>query len=200
MRQFCLCLIAFMAFVCFSSFSLKPLSSFKNGDLIFIVNPSGQGKAIQLATKSKFTHIGIVMIENGKEMVYHAVEPVSKNTLKEFISLSADGTYEIKRLKNQSLLTQKIIDKMLIEAKAMLGMHYDLVFSWDDTEMYCSEFVWKLYKHALNINLGTLKPLKHFDLNHPLVREKLEARYGKNIPLDEKMISPGDIFSSSLLE
>jgi hypothetical protein len=40
-------------------FSLFVLSSFifhinphKNGDIIFIVNPSGQGKAIQLATKS----------------------------------------------------------------------------------------------------------------------------------------------------
>lgn len=38
----------------------------KNGDLLFITSSSGQGKAIQLATKSKLTHIGIVFIENGK--------------------------------------------------------------------------------------------------------------------------------------
>jgi hypothetical protein len=34
----------------------------KSGDIIFIVNPAGQGKAIQLATKSKYTHVGIVFI------------------------------------------------------------------------------------------------------------------------------------------
>ena len=62
---------------------------YKNGDLIFIVNPAGQGKAIQLATKSRFTHIGIIFIENGHEMVYHAIEPVTKSTLKDFIAMSA---------------------------------------------------------------------------------------------------------------
>src|SRR3954469_9759771 len=90
-------------------FSILGLSSFrnlnddknpKNGDLVFIVNPSGQGKAIQLATKSKFTHVGIVFIENGKPVVYHAVEPVSKNSLEEFRAMSVDGKVEIKRLKD----------------------------------------------------------------------------------------------------
>ncbi|MES2681065.1 MAG: YiiX/YebB-like N1pC/P60 family cysteine hydrolase [Bacteroidota bacterium] len=185
---------------CLSAFTLKSDPPHKNGDLIFIVNPSGQGKAIQLATKSRFTHIGIIFIENGQEVVYHAVEPVSKNTLREFIEMSADGTYEIRRLKNQSALTKEIINKMLAEAKSKLGLHYDLVFNWDDSEMYCSEFVWKLYKHTLNIDIGSLKPLKSFDLSHPVVKAKLEQRYGNHVPLDENMISPGDMFSSPLLE
>src|SRR4051812_8004071 len=93
----------FLCLLLNSSFSENPRH--KNGDLIFIVNPSGQGKAIQLATKSEFTHIDIIFIEDGKEMVYHAVEPVSKNTLQEFISMSSDGNYTIKRIKEQSLLS-----------------------------------------------------------------------------------------------
>lgn len=177
-----------------------PSTPHKNGDLIFIVNPSGQGKAIQLATKSKYTHVGIIFFENGKEMVYHAVEPVSKNTLREFIDMSSDGKYEIKRLKNQELLSAGKIAVMLKEAKSKLGTHYDLAFNWSEDELYCSEYIWKLYKHALNINLGELKPLKSFDLSHPAVKAKLEQRYGKNIPIDEKMISPGDMFNSTLLE
>lgn len=36
-------------------------SIYKPGDIIFISNASGQGKAIQLATKSKYTHVGIVL-------------------------------------------------------------------------------------------------------------------------------------------
>ncbi|HOZ88179.1 MAG TPA: YiiX/YebB-like N1pC/P60 family cysteine hydrolase [Bacteroidia bacterium] len=200
MRYFIFISLAVLSFVCLSGFTLKSDPPHKNGDLIFIVNPSGQGKAIQLATKSRFTHIGIIFIENGEEVVYHAVEPVSKNTLNEFIEMSADGAYEVRRLKNQSALTTEIIGKMLKEAKSKLGVHYDLAFNWDDQELYCSEFVWKLYKHALKIDIGSLKPLKSFDLSHPVVKAKLEQRYGNNIPLDENMISPGDMFASPLLE
>ena len=44
--------------------------------------------------------------------------------------MSADGKYYIKRLKNQSLLTEQSITKMLAEAKSQLGIHYDLGFNW----------------------------------------------------------------------
>lgn len=190
-----------MAFVSLTGFIyLKSEKPLKNGDIVFIINPSGQGKAIQLATKSKFTHVGIVLIENGKTMVYHAVEPVSKNTFDEFVDMSADGKYYIKRLKDQSKLTQEVLEKLLKEAKSKLGIHYDLGFSWNDDELYCSEFVWKLYNHALGIDIGQLRPLKDFDLTHPAVKQKLTERYGKNIPLNEKMISPGDMYESDLLE
>jgi hypothetical protein len=191
---------AILALAAFTPDLSRPEESLKNGDIVFIVNPSGQGKAIQLATKSKYTHVGIIFIENGKPLVYHAVEPVSKNTFKEFVNMSADGKYYIKRLKDRSVLTEEKLKAMLTEAKSLLGKHYDLAFNWSDEEYYCSEFVWKLYDHALNINVGKLRPLKDFDLSHPAVKEKLEQRYGKKIPLEEKMISPGDMYESELLE
>lgn len=201
MRKHIFLLSSFLAFILLTGFIyLKSEKPLKNGDIVFIVNPSGQGKAIQLATKSKYTHVGIVLIENGKTMVYHAVEPVSKNTFDEFVSMSADGKYYIKRLKDQSKLTQEAITKMLTEAKSQLGIHYDLGFNWSDEELYCSEFVWKLYNHALGIDIGKLRPLKDFDLTHPAVKEIMKRRYGKNIPYDEQMISPGDMYNSELLE
>lgn len=193
----------FILFAAFNfSFEKLPTnkSLLKNGDLLFIVNPSGQGKAIQLATHSKYTHIGIVFIEDGKTMVYHAVEPVTKSSLEEFIAMSADKNYEVKRLKNQSMLTNQIVTSMRTNAKKDLGKHYDLGFSWDDDKLYCSEYVWKIYKRTLNIEIGTLKPLNSFDLSHPAVKEKLKERYGDQIPMNEQMISPGDMFESTLLE
>jgi hypothetical protein len=190
-----------IAFVFLCGFSeLRPEPPFRNGDLIFIVNPSGQGKSIQLATKSKFTHVGIIFIENGKAMVYHAVEPVSKDPVEEFIALSADGKYELKRLRLQEKLTAEVIDRMQAEANASLGLHYDLAFNWDDERLYCSEFVWKLYHKTLDVQIGAPRTLKDFDLSHPVVKARLAERYGKNIPLGEKMISPGDMYESPLLE
>ena len=166
MRKLILITGVLLAFFVLSSsvfYKNKTNTSHKNGDIIFIVNPSGQGKAIQLATKSKYTHVGVIFFEDGKEVVYHAVEPVMKSTLKEFISMSADDKYEIKRLKDQTLLTTEVINKMLASARSKLGLHYDLSFSWDDSEMYCSEYIWKIYNKALNINVGSLKPLKEFE-------------------------------------
>jgi hypothetical protein len=174
--------------------------SLKDGDIIFIVNPSGQGKAIQLATKSKYTHVGIIFHENGKPKVYHAVEPVSVNALEEFVGMSSDGKYEIKRLKNDSVLTKETVAKMLKEAKSLLGTHYDIYFGWKDDELYCSEFVWKLYNRHTKLEIGQLRPLKDFDLNSPIVKDIMKRRYGNTIPYSEKMISPGDMYTSELLK
>ena len=55
----------------FSFAQIEP--KLKTGDIIFITNQGGQGKAIQLATKSKYTHVGIVFVENRVVYVYHAV-------------------------------------------------------------------------------------------------------------------------------
>lgn len=172
----------------------------KDGDLIFIQNPKGQGLAIQLATASKYTHVGIIFFEKGKPYVYHAVEPVSRNTLAEFAAMSADGKYEIRRLRDQTVLNREIINKMLQEAKSKLGVHYDTGFHWSDQELYCSEFIWKLYEHATGLHIGEPRPMRSFDLSHPVVKQIMEKRYGKNIPLDEKMISPGNMYDSELLE
>lgn len=172
----------------------------KDGDIIFIQNPSGQGRAIQLATKSKYTHVGVIFYENGKPMVYHAVQPVSVNTLQEFKNMSMDGKYEIKRLKDSTVLTKETISAMLKDAKSKVGVDYDIYFAWDDKEMYCSEYVWKLFNKHANVEVGELRPLKDFDLSSPIVKETMKKRYGNTIPYSEKMISPGDMYNSVLLK
>lgn len=174
-------------------------SEVKDGDIIFIQNPSGQGKAIQLATKSKYTHVGVIFFENGKPMVYHAVQPVSVNSLEEFKDMSSDGKFEIKRLKDQTVLSKDAVAGMLKEAKSLIGINYDIYFAWDDKELYCSEFVWKIFKKFTKLEIGALRPLKDFNLEAPQVKEIMKRRYGNKIPYDEKMISPGDMYESVLL-
>lgn len=172
----------------------------KTGDILFISNPWGQGKAIQLATHSQYTHVGVVIVENGKPFVYHAVEPVTKSTLEEFISFSSDGNYVAKRLRDQSVLSAANTEKLKKMAAALLGQHYDIYFNWKDDEWYCSEYVWKLFQRSCGVEIGELRPLKDFDLSHEIVKKTMQNRYGKNIPREEKMISPGDMFESDLLE
>ena len=198
MKHFvCLFCITFLV----SIFSFAQVESqLKTGDIIFITNQGGQGKAIQLATKSKYTHVGVVFVENGVVYVYYAVEPVTKSAFKDFLEFSEDKKYVVKRLKNPALLTDKTNEQMRLMAVGLLNKHYDIYFDWKDNEWYCSEFVWKLYSRNYKLEIGKLRPLKDFDLSSKQVQAIMKKRYGTNIPYDEPMISPEDMFNSDLLE
>jgi len=191
----------FLNFVLFfDSACAQTTAQLKTGDILFISSGGAQGKAIELATKSKYTHVGIVFVEKGKTYVYHAVEPVMKSTLQEFLDYSSDGNYVAKRLKQQTPLSETTNEKMRQMAAGLLGKHYDIYFNWKDDEWYCTEFVWKLYERNYKLEVGKLRPLKEFDLSAKEVQAIMKKRYGKNIPYEEKMISPQDMFDCELLE
>jgi uncharacterized protein YycO len=171
------------------------------GDIIFQSSMSGQSHAIQLATNSKYSHVGILFEKDGEMMVYEAVQPVRISELDEWISRGDDEHYVVKRLKNANeSLTSSTIEKMQEEATRHLGKNYDLYFGWSDKRIYCSELVWKIYNRTLDMEVGKPQLLKDFDLTHPIVKQKLKERYGNDIPYDEKVISPGAMFESELLE
>ena len=174
---------------------------FKNGDIIFQSSTSGQSLAIQLATHSKYSHVGIILERKGELFVYEAVQPVKITPLQKFIERGDNQHYVVKRLVNsEKLITTDVAQKMKQYGKQHLGKSYDLYFEWSDDKIYCSELVWKIYKQVLNIEIGKLQQLKEFDLSHPVVKEKLKERYGNEIPFEEIVISPLSIFESPMLE
>lgn len=59
---------------------------------------------------------------------------------------------------------------------------------------------WKIFKQALNIELTEEKRLKDFDLSNPAVKYLMKKRYGKNIPFNDFVVSPADMFSSKKLK
>lgn len=179
---------------------LVDVEKIKNGDLIFQTSLSGQSKAIQLATKSKYSHCGIIYSHNGKFYVYEAVQPVKSTPLDQWIARGKGGHYVIKRLKNADrVLTAETLQRMKQEGEKFKGKDYDLTFEWSDDKIYCSELIWKIYQRATGIEIGKLQKLGDFDLTHDMVRQKMKERYGDNIPTDEIVISPAAIFESDLL-
>ena len=172
----------------------------KNGDLIFQTSLSGQSKAIQLATKSKYSHCGLIY-KDGKEFyVFEAVQPVKRTPLDKWIGRGKDGKYVIKRLKNaDQVLTPATLKKMKQIGDNLNGKNYDLTFEWSDDKIYCSELIWKIYKRATGIEIGKLEKLSDFDLTNEAVKKKMKERYGDKIPSNEIVISPAAIFDSELL-
>lgn len=175
-------------------------SSLQNGDIIFQSSHSKQCEAVKLATHSEYSHVGIIFEDEGKWMVYEAVQPVKKTPLKDWIKHGEDGQYVVKRLKNaKKVLTKQILEKMQTLGETLLGKNYDIYFNWSNDEIYCSELVWKIYDEAAGIHIGELKELKDFDLTSQAVREIMAERYGNSIPLEEKVIAPSDLFDSKKL-
>ncbi|MEZ4994188.1 MAG: YiiX family permuted papain-like enzyme [Saprospiraceae bacterium] len=175
-------------------------SVLQNGDIIFQTSRSSQSKAIQLATHSKYSHMGIVYLMDGKYFVYEAVQPVKLTSLKAWIRRGIDGHYVVKRLKNaDQVLTSETLAKMKKAGEKYKGKPYDIYFGWSNDRIYCSELVWKIYQEAAGIEIGTLEHLSDFDLTDPVVKKIMKERYGDNIPMEEQVISPAAMFGSDKL-
>lgn len=172
----------------------------QNGDIIFQTSTSGQSKAIQIATGSKYSHMGIIYKQGNDFFVYEAVQPVKLTPLNDWIKRGENGHFVVKRIKNsENVLTPETLTKMQQIGEKFTGKDYDLYFEWSDSKIYCSELVWKIYKEAVGLEIGKLEKLGDFNLTDKAVKQKLTERYGDNIPKDELVISPASMFNSDLL-
>ena len=178
----------------------QPKEKIQNGDIIFQTSKSSQSKAIQLATNSKYSHMGIIYENDGKYFVYEAVQPVKLTPLADWVARGQSGHYVVKRLKNaDKILTESVFAKMKRTGQQFKGKSYDIYFEWSDDKIYCSELVWKMYKEATGIEIGTLEKLSDFDLSSAIVQAKMKERYGEKLPMNEKVISPASMFNSEKL-
>jgi len=170
------------------------------GDIIFQVSKSNQSLAIQKATHSQYSHMGIIYILKGEIYVYEAVGPVKITPFKEWIARGEDHHYVVKRLKDwKNMLTEDNLLKMKESGDQFLDKPYDSYFDWSDDSIYCSELVWKIYHRALEIDIGELKTMGDFDLSSPEVQKLMKKRYPEGLPMDMAVISPADMFNSELL-
>jgi uncharacterized protein YycO len=181
---------------CLGSEAYEP----RNGDIVFHTSRSAQSVAIQRATGSPYSHLGVVYIHDGRPQVFEAVEPVKLTPLAEWTARGAGGHFVVKRLSNaDSVLTEDALARMLQVGQGFLGKHYDLTFAWSDDRLYCSELVWKVYQRALGVELGQPQPMGRFDVSDPVVQGKIWERFGGVLPPDEPVISPAAVFSSCQL-
>ncbi len=172
----------------------------QDGDIIFQTSKSSQSKAIQLATMSKYSHMGVIYKKDDEYYVFEAIQPVKSTPLTDWIKRGEQGHYVIKRLKNADIvLTKDIKQKMKQIGERFVGKYYDIYFEWTDEKIYCSELVWKIYKESANIEIGKLQTLKDFDLTSKIVKQKMTERYGDKIPMNETVISPVSMFNSDKL-
>ena len=183
-------------------FGEKPanlLGKIQDGDMIFQTSESKQCEAVRIATNSKFSHCGIVFIENGKKYVLEAVQPVKYTPLESWITHGSQNHFVVTRLKNASkILNTQTLQKMKAYGHSLKDKNYDLYFEWSDDKIYCSELIWKIYKNGAGIEICPLQKLKDFNLKDIRVQAILAERYGTKIPLEENVVAPSNLEQSKI--
>jgi hypothetical protein len=98
------------------------------GDIVFHTSTSDQSAAIQAATHSPYSHVGVVLFRDGKPVVLEAVQPVKYTRLKTWLDRGKGGHYVVKRLKTP--LPAAAVSRLGQEARKYFGKPYDLTFEW----------------------------------------------------------------------
>ena len=171
------------------------LNALREGDILFQHTGGEQGRAVELATGSPWTHVGILFKRDGQWMVYEAVGPVLHTPLQEWTAHGDNGHWTAKRWKQAGTqLDAAALARLKKAGERFKGLPYDLQFGWSDDRIYCSELVWKMYKEGLGVELCAPKPMRENNLGSETVQRVMKERYGTAPPLDELMMAPGALF------
>ena len=158
------------------------LTALREGDILFIETESFQSKHIKWGMLSIWSHCGIAVDTPEGIQIMEADTTVRILPVERFIGRSVGGKYIIKRPEQQ--LTQPI------DKDKWLGRWYDLKFSFDNEEVYCSELVWLIYKDQ---GIELCKPVKikeHLMVSFPFMQRALEER---GISPEQEAVAPCDI-------
>ncbi|MBF5041778.1 peptidase [Aggregicoccus sp. 17bor-14] len=172
--------------------ALPPLQS---GDLVFQTSRSRQSAAIQAATHSPLSHVGLVEVTAQGTFVLEAVQPVQRTPFERWRARGEGGRLLV--LRHPGLAPQAR-EAVLREARRHLGKPYDARFGWGDEALYCSELVHKAYARGAGLTLGQRERLERLDLRAlgPALRE----RYGGTVPLGLELVTPASLAADPALQ
>ncbi len=150
---------------------LPPL---RNGDIVLQDHGGLDGEAIKLATRSSYSHVGLVEIRNGKPMVIEAVGPVRTIPLARWVKNGVGHRVTVKRIKN---LDAADAAKVIRRAHAYDGRPYDWFFTDGRDAIYCSELVHAAYSEGAGIEVGVVQEVKDLDLSDEAVKALIASRW-----------------------
>ena len=169
-----------------------PITDVREGDIIFQTSQSEQSPLIQIGTRSKITHCGIIVMRKGEPYVLETLRTLVLTPLDKFIARGKDGKYWLKRSDKENIN---------IKYAHYLGKTYDLGFSFDNDIYYCSELVYDIYLNQLGIKLCEPKKVDDYLIlctdKIPQIESTMKRR---GITNEQYVVAPVDIFESDYLK
>jgi hypothetical protein len=163
---------------------------------VFERSSSRQSAAIQWATASRWSHVGIVEVGPGGDVaVLEALGKVSRTPWAAWRKRARRGGGVLVLRPFGPTAAQR--EAAVEEARRMLGRPYDPRFEWDDEKLYCSELVVKAYERGAGVSYGRRQKLG--DLRLAGVEAAAEKRFGGPIPKDLVLVTPASLVEDTRL-
>jgi hypothetical protein len=161
----------------------------EDGDIVLETSRSQQSAAIQWASRSRWSHVGIVERDGDRVAVIEALGTVSRTPWQAWTRRARrGGPYLVLRARHVPPAQRAAA---VAEARRLLGRRYDARFGWGDDRIYCSELVVKAYQRGAGVTLGRMERLG--DLRLTGLERALEQRWGGPIPKDLRLVTPASI-------
>lgn len=186
-------LVALTSTLLFSLTTLaQSTANLRIGDIIFHKSKSQQSAALNEATGSPWTHVGILVQDKNKKGWYvaEAIGPVVTTPLKNFIARGRNSEYRIYRFKN---FDPNLQAEALYKAIQRQNKPYDIYFEFSDERTYCSELVYKAFKEVTGQEVGRVQKMKEMKLTGPYVKALIKKRLtdtGRELNPEEPIITP----------
>lgn len=180
----------------------------QHGDLLFQVGAASEmSGAIAAATGKennlKYTHVGIVLAENGVDSVLEATSDAGVRIvpLKDFLARSAriGGASAVTAMR---LRDTAGVAASVRRARQFVGQPYDYSYRVANGKMYCSELVWESYRDTLGVRIFPAQEMnfRAADGTMPRFWVELFERLGEPIPEGEPGTNPNDMAREAVLE
>lgn len=167
----------------------------QTGDVVFHTSRSRQSQAIQAATDSPLSHVGLVEVTARGVFVVEAVQPVKRTPFAQWKARGVGGRLLVLRPEG---LSEAQRGASLAAARDYLGRPYDWRFGWDDEALYCSELVRKAYARGAGVEYGKLERLG--SLRVEKLGAALKERYGGKVPLELELVTPASLAEDARLK
>lgn len=165
------------------------------GDILFQSLPHMDlVDAIEGISQSEWSHCGVLVKHEGKWQVAEAIGEVRYTPLHFWLIRGRNCKVEAYRVRQLTPAAYANIDTGI---KKLLGRSYDFSYAPDDTEIYCSELVYKVYDRELGVSVGTWERLG--DLNWKPYEAFIRNMEKGRLPLDRLMVTPVSLTRSPLV-
>lgn len=180
---------------------VRPLAGYflyepMEGDIIFQALPKGDlVEAIEGVSNSSYSHCGVVVRDDGGWAVNESIGKVGSTSLFYWVVRGRGAGFAVYRLKEEH---HDAIPAFIRALRPYQGKDYDFQYRMDDRYIYCSELVFKAFRDATGLEMGTLEKLG--DLNWKPYEKTIRLYEQGPPPLERLMITPKSLSQSPLLE
>lgn len=159
---------------------------FQNGDVVLQASTSQRSALIRKASRSPYSHTGVVEVAPEGVFVIEAVQPVKRTPLRAWLRRGEGGRYTLLRPRDLDEATRA---KVVAAAKAELGKPYDATYRWDDERLYCSELVVKAFARGAGVEVGLQEEVGSLALS----RDELALAAKLGVAASQTLVTPGSL-------